>query len=282
MRTPPAAQRALVHLVLVPVTLLVLYPVIWVADLALRPGASIEPALLPDPAAWSLANFRAVVGTRDAEGRSLFWHQLANSLFVAAATTAGSLALACTAAYALSRREFPGRQAGLRFFLVSQMFPGVVSAVPVYIILDRIGLVGSLWGLVLVYGATAVPFSVFMLKGFFDQVPRDLEEAARVDGASEATIFWRVVLPLVRPGIAVTALFSFMTAWNEFVLAATFLSRESSYTLPVVLQQNVGAYGARWDLFAAGALLISVPVVLLFYALQRHLVSGLLAGAVKG
>jgi arabinogalactan oligomer/maltooligosaccharide transport system permease protein len=154
--------------------------------------------------------------------------------------------------------------------------------IPLYVLLDVLGLLDALLGLVLVYATTAIPFCVWMLKGYFDTIPRDLEEAAIVDGASPAMIFWRIVLPLSRPAIAVTALFSFMTAWNEFILAATFMNAETAFTLPVVLQRYVGEYSTEWGHFAAGAVLVSIPVVALFYALQKHLVGGLTAGAVKG
>ena len=167
-------------------------------------------------------------------------------------------------------------------FLVVQMFPGTLLLIPLYVILDALGLLDSIAGLVLVYSTTAVPFCVFMLKGYFDTIPKDLEEAAWIDGASRFGLFWHVVLPLSRPAIAVTALFSFMTAWNEYILAETFLNDEASYTLPVVLQHYVGDKSAQWGAFAAGAILVSLPVMALFYLLQRHLVSGLTAGGVKG
>ncbi len=134
----------------------------------------------------------------------------------------------------------------------------------------------------LVYGITAIPFCVFMLKGYFDTIPREMEEAALMDGASQFVIFWKIVLPLAKPALAVTALFSFMTAWNEFILAATFMNDERMFTLPVALQRYVGDYTTEWGLFAAGAVIVSIPVVALFFALQRNLVVGLTAGGVKG
>jgi arabinogalactan oligomer/maltooligosaccharide transport system permease protein len=264
-----------VNAALVAASALTLAPIVWVLDLALTPGKTLSASLAPDPTLWSLANFRALA-------TPLFARQLVNSLVVSGATTVLGLAVACSAAYAFSRYDFPGRRSGLRLFLISQMFPGVVAAVPIYLILDRLGLVDRLAGLVLVYAATAVPFSIWMLKGYFDQVPRELEEAALLDGASRWTIFTRIALPLARPGIAVTALFAFMSAWNEYVLAATFLNHAEHYTLPVVLQGFVGAFGAQWGLFAAGSIVVSVPVVALFYGLQRSLVQGLATGAVKG
>jgi arabinogalactan oligomer/maltooligosaccharide transport system permease protein len=167
-------------------------------------------------------------------------------------------------------------------FLVTQMFPGVVMAIPLYILLDTLQLLDSKAGLVLVYATTSVPFSVFTLKGYFDTLPVALEEAAIMDGADRWTVFRRIVLPLARPALAVTALFSFMTAWNEFILAATLMSDPRSFTLPVVLQRYVDDYGTEWGHFAAGSILVSLPVVALFFALQKQFVEGLTAGAVKG
>jgi arabinogalactan oligomer/maltooligosaccharide transport system permease protein len=162
------------------------------------------------------------------------------------------------------------------------MFPGVAMAIPLYILMDRLGLLDALGGLVLVYATTSIPFSVWMLKGYFDTIPKDLEEAALIDGASRLRIFLFIILPLARPAIVVTALFSFMTAWNEFILAATFMNQATSFTLPVALQRYVGDYSTEWGRFAAGAIVVSLPVMALFFALQRHLVSGLTAGGVKG
>jgi arabinogalactan oligomer/maltooligosaccharide transport system permease protein len=162
------------------------------------------------------------------------------------------------------------------------MFPGVASAVPLYLILDALRLLDTRSGLVLVYAATAVPFAIFQLRGAFLSIPVDLEEAAMVDGATRTQAFLKVALPAARPALAVTFLFAFMSAWNEFILAATLLGRESAFTLPVVLQSYVSEYDTRWGAFAAGAILVSVPVMALFYVAQRQLVSGLTAGGVKG
>jgi arabinogalactan oligomer/maltooligosaccharide transport system permease protein len=135
---------------------------------------------------------------------------------------------------------------------------------------------------VVCYAATSVPFAIFQLRAAFESIPVDLEEAAMVDGATRFQAFLRVALPAARPAIAVTALFAFMSAYNEFILAATLLGREEMFTLPVVLQRYIGEYNANWPAFAAGALIVSAPVMALFYLLQRHLVAGLTAGAVKG
>jgi len=184
--------------------------------------------------------------------------------------------------YVWSRHVPYGRKVGLTSFLVVQMFPATLLIMPLYVILHRLGLLGSIGGLVLVYATTAIPFCVWTLKGYFDSMPRELEEAARIDGASAWQIFRRIVLPLARPGLAVTALFSFMTAWNEFIMASTFMTDERSYTLPVLLNSRVDQFSADWGLFAAGAIVTSVPVMIAFYFLQKYLVGGLTAGAVKG
>ncbi|MCA9525803.1 MAG: sugar ABC transporter permease [Myxococcales bacterium] len=264
------------HLFLVVFTTVTLFPVLWVLKMALRPEQTFATGLNPLPTTISFQNFT------DLMSEPLFLTQLMNSVVVAAATTAVGVFLACTAAYAFSRFRFPGRRAGLLAFLVTQMFPGTLMMIPLYVVLDQLGLLDHLGGLVLVYSTTAIPFCVWMLKGYFDTIPRALEESALMDGAGQFTIFWRIILPLARPAVAVTALFSFMTAWNEYILAATFMSDETAYTLPVRLQQLVGAYTTEWGHFAAGAVLVSTPVMLLFFALQKHLVGGLTAGGVKG
>jgi arabinogalactan oligomer / maltooligosaccharide transport system permease protein len=279
------------HLLLGLFTLAAIYPVLWVISVAFSGTqnlgfADVPPdpgfldrlrAILPWPAQFSLKNFTDVL----TEQPFLRW--LLNSAIVAAATTVVGVFLACTAAYAFSRFRFPGRQAGMMSFLVSQMFPGTLLLVPLYIIIvSWLKLGNSFLGLVLVYSVTAIPFCVWMLKGYFDTIPLEIEESAIMDGASRQTIFFRIILPLAKPAVAVTALFSFMTGWNEFILAATFLEEEAKYTAPVGLKFFVGGFSSQWGYFAAGSIIVSLPVVLLFLYLQKYLVSGLTAGGVKG
>ena len=281
-RRPSAGAMIAVYAALAVATAAVLYPVLLVLKKAFEPGRQFALSASPVPEEVTLEHFRGLLGEEGPGGELAFLQHAASSIVVALATTVVGIFLACTAAYALSRFRFPGRRTALTTFLVVQMFPASLLILPLYVLLNQLGLLNALTGLVLVYSTTAIPFCVWTLKGYFDGLPRELLEAARVDGAGPARIFFKIVLPLARPGIAVTALFSFMTAWNEFIMASTFLTDESKYTLPVMLQSSVGKFSADWGRFAAGAMLTSVPVMILFYVLQKYLVGGLTAGAVKG
>jgi arabinogalactan oligomer / maltooligosaccharide transport system permease protein len=279
------------HLFLVLMLIVTIYPILWVLTISLSGGQSLSiidvpanagflarlRAIIPWPAHLSVSNFRSLFADQP------FARWLLNSVIVAAATTILGVVLASTSAYAFSRFRFPGRRAGLMLFLVSQMFPGVLMMIPLYIIIVQwLGLGSSYIGLVLMYTVTALPLCVWMMKGYFDTIPKELEESALIDGASQAMIFFRIVLPLAKPAVAVTALFSFMTAWNEFIQAATFMNKEDMYTGPVGLRFFVGGYSQQWGYFAAGSVIAAIPVVILFLFLQKYLVSGLTAGAVKG
>ena len=279
------------HVFLIVFLLLSSYPIFWVFTIAFSGKQNLAIVTLPEhptvsdrlraivpwPEEVSVSNFVSVM--RDQP----FARWMLNSAIVAAATTVLGVFLACTAGYAFSRFKFPGRRAGLMSFLVSQMFPGTLTLIPLYIILVQwLGLGSTYMGLILIYATTAIPFCVWMLKGYFDTIPKELEESAMMDGASQGRIFVSIILPLTKPAVAVTALFSFMTGWNEFILAATLMDKEAMYTAPVGLRFFVGGFQQQWGYFAAGAIIVSIPVVVLFLVLQKYLVSGLTAGAVKG
>jgi arabinogalactan oligomer/maltooligosaccharide transport system permease protein len=283
-------SHLLLHTALISFTLLSIYPVLWVIALAFSGQQSVgiidlprDPTfferlrgIVPVPEHFSVSNFTEV-WTEQAFGTWLW-----NSAVVSLMTTILGVFLACTAAYAFSRFRFPGRNAGMLMFLVSQMFPGTLMLIPLFIIIVKwLGLGNTYIGLVIVYATTAIPFCVWMLKGYFDTIPVDIEESARIDGASPAVIFFRIILPLATPAIAITALFSFMTAWNEFILASIFMESESNYTAPVGLRFFVGGFSSQWGYFAAGSVIVSLPVVALFLYLQKYLISGLTAGSVK-
>lgn len=281
-KKPSFLESVLVNTVLVAAVAFAIYPILWVVSLAFsREGLSSTTGALPVPHDPSLENFRIATGVAK-DGGALFLVQLGNSLVVSLLTAVVAVVIATPAAYALARFEFVGKKAGMGTLLATQMFPTVASAVPLYLLLEALHLLDSRAGLVLVYATTSVPFAIFQLRGSFETIPVELEEAAMVDGATRTQAFLRVVLPAARPAIAVTALFAFMSAWNEFILAATLLSRETAFTLPVVLQRFVGEHDAAWGPFAAGAMLVSIPVMALFYLAQRQLVGGLTSGGVKG
>jgi arabinogalactan oligomer / maltooligosaccharide transport system permease protein len=279
------------HVLLTGFTLFTIYPIFWVISIAFSGKQSLAISMLPPeptmmdrvravtpwPETWSFSNFSSVMTEQP------FGQWMLNSAIIALGTTVLGVFLACTAAYAFSRFKFPGQREGMMAFLVSQMFPGTLMLIPLYIILVQwLGLGSSRFGLIIVYATTSIPFSVWMLKGYFDTIPKELEEAALLEGASVGRIFWTIILPLARPAVAVTALFSFMTSWNEFILAATFMDQEAMYTAPVGLRFFVGGFSQQWGYFAAGSIIVSVPVVILFLFLQKYLVSGLTAGSVKG
>ena len=274
------------HLLLIAAVAFALYPVLWVISTAFSGAAELAPRVLPIPVEPTLEHLKGVafstLKTPGEPDRWLFGLQFLNSIVISLATAFVGVVIAIPTAYALARFEFVGKDAGVRTLLATQMFPAVASAIPLYIILDGLGLLGTRSGLVLCYATTAVPFAIFQLRGAFETIPKDLEEAAMVDGATRFEAFIKVVLPAARPAIAVTALFAFMSAYNEFVLAHTMLGREEMYTLPVVLQRYISEFSADWPKFAAGSLLVSLPVMLLFYVAQRHLVAGLTSGGVKG
>lgn len=275
-RRVSVVESVLSHLAIVAAVAFALYPVLWVISTALSAGSAPERRVLPIPSQLTLEHVTEFAGSPHVLS------QAASSLLVSIATALVGIAIALPAAYALSRFSFVGKDAGVRLLLATQMFPMVASAVPLYMVLEALGLLDTRTGLVVCYATTSVPFAIFQLRGAFDTIPKDLEEAAMVDGATRLGAFLRVVLPAARPAIAVTALFAFMSAYNEFILAATILGKEEALTLPVVLQRFVGEHDAAWGKFAAGSIVVSLPVMALFYVAQRHLVSGLTAGGVKG
>ena len=261
------------HVILLHGVLCVLLPVLWILDVAISPGNALGSEIGD---AFTTEHFEKIL-TGDG-----FWLWFRNSLLVSLGTTFFGLCIAIPAGYAFSRYKFRGRDEAMFSFLLVQMFPGVIILVPYFLVMKSLGLLNSHLGLILAYSVTALPLCVWMLKGFFDTVPRELEEAAMLDGCNQWQVFTKVVLPLSLPAIAVTALFSFLAAWNEFLLALTFNTSNSMYTLPVGLASMISSTGQAWGDFAAASLLVSIPVVILFIVFQKFLIEGLSAGGVKG
>ena len=260
------------HIVLLHAVALVAVPVVWILDVAVSPGNALGGAIGD---AFTVEHF-----VRIAQSEA-FWQWTRNSLVVAGGTTVAGLALAIPAGYAFSRFQFAGRKQSMFLFMLIQMFPGAIILVPFFMVMKTLGLLNTSLGLIVVYSVTALPLCVWMLKGFFDTVPRALEEAAMLDGCSQFQVFFRIALPLSLPAVAITALFSFLAAWNEFLLALVFNTSNEMFTLPVGLASMLPATGQRWGDFAAASLLVSVPVVVLFVAFQKTLIQGLTLGAMK-
>lgn len=215
-------------------------------------------------------------------GETGFPRWFANSVLVAAGTTLIGVLVAASAGYAVSRMRFPGHRSLIWVLLVTQMFPVAVLIVALYNILSGLGLLDSHLGLILTYCSVSVPFCAWMMKGYFDTIPYEIDEAGRVDGLTPFGTFYRLVLPLAKPGLAVTAFYSFLTAWGEVAFARAFLSTDSMLTLSVGLQSFIGQHKAEWGYLTASAVMTTVPAGLVFLLVQRNLVAGLTAGGTKG
>lgn len=267
---------ALRHAVLLVFVVVAVYPALNVLSISLRPGnrlLSTDLSLVPDNA--SLRSYIALF----TEQPFLRW--VGNSLLVSAAVTVVGVALAAVGGYALSRFRFVGRRASMVSILTTQMFPATMLLLPLYVLLARLHLINTFLGLTVFYTATALPFCLWQMKGFYDTIPLSLEEAAHIDGCSPWMTFYLVALPLAVPGLVITALFSFMTAWSEYIVAAQVLQNADLFTLPLGLKSFQATMSTQWGLYAAASILVSLPVVIVFVSLSRYLVSGLTMGGVK-
>jgi ABC-type glycerol-3-phosphate transport system permease component len=257
------------------------FPVFWMISTAFKPNQEIFSST-PHPVPFhpTLHHFDFVLNGGIA-GVS-FWHYFVNSLILAVGTVVVSGLLALLAATAVARFRFRFRTTFLILLLVVQMVPAEALVIPMFIDLKHLGLLNSLIGLTAVYVGFALPFGVWMLRGFVAAVPKELEEAAAIDGAGPVRIFFRILLPLVAPGLVATSIFSFITAWNELIFAYTFLKDQDKATLPIMLQFFFGRSGNDWGPIMAASTLLTLPVIAFFLLVQRRMVSGLVAGAVKG
>jgi arabinogalactan oligomer/maltooligosaccharide transport system permease protein len=266
------------YLVLIIAAIIAVLPAVWVFVTSFKVESEIfsTHVELVGRSGITFANYEFLLTRGD------FQQWFMNSVIVAAAVTVIGVFLAATAAYGLSRYKFRGRNSALYIFLVAQMFPGIILLVPLYNFFVSVGLIDQLPALVISYSTIAIPFSVLMLKAYFDTIPFDLEEAGQVDGLGVFGGFWRIVLPLSIPGVAVTAFYGFVTAWNEFMLASAFLVSRDKLTLPVGLSTFIDPFNQPWHLLAAASVIISIPVMVFFFLAQRYLISGLQTGGVKG
>jgi arabinogalactan oligomer / maltooligosaccharide transport system permease protein len=288
--TPPARRRhrprgreertvgssIALHATLLFATFIALFPVVWVLLSSFKPAYAIrssEITLFKDP---TLENYQHVLF------ETSFPNWFLNSLVVAAFTMVIGISMSASAGYALSRFNFPGKRGLMWVFLLTQMFPVAILIVPIYTIMANLGLINTKASLVIAYCTVAVPFCAWMMRGYFDTIPRELDEAAALDGLGPFGTFYKVILPLARPGLAVTAFYTFLTAWGEVAYAIAFLQTEKKLTLGAGLQQFVPQFNAQWESLTAAAVLVTIPAGIVFFFAQKHLVAGLTAGGTKG
>jgi multiple sugar transport system permease protein len=256
-------------------------PMLWMLSTSLKS----QFAALQQPPRWipehpSIDQYRTLLSPYNDIGQD-FLRYLLNSIWVSLASTVLGVAIAVPAAYAFSRFSFPGKNALFFSVLVRNMFPLVVFLIPLFILMRNLRLVDTHLSLIITYLTFGLPLSIWLLKGFYDNIPPQLEQAARIDGATRFQAFWKIVMPLSSPGIIATAIYAFIQAWNEYVYALTFLNSDSLLTLPVGLQRFFAEYSTNWPGLMAASFIMSVPVVVLFLVLQKHFVRALTEGAVK-
>ena len=269
-------QNLVLYITLALGALVMIFPFLWMASTALKQHAYVietPPRLLPpEPTldnfddAWKANNFQLYFG---------------NSLIVASTTTALSVFISAMAAYAFARFKFPGKELVFYAFLLTMMMPGLVLIIPQFLLAKTFHLRNSLWGLVLVYVAMSVPLNSFLLRGFFESLPRELEEAVLLDGGGYFTIFFQIVLPLSTPALATVAIFTFLFSWDEYIWALTAIDTAAKRTLPVAIATFQGQHATEWGLVFAASLIAMIPVITVFIFLQRYFVKGLTAGAFR-
>jgi ABC-type glycerol-3-phosphate transport system permease component len=272
MAKRPWLWTAILLVMLIPIA----FPLYW----ALVASLTSEAVLFSEPSLWPsdpiLDHYRALFATRD------FWTPVRNSLVVAGATTLFCVAVGSIAAYALARLEFRGKALILGFILAVSMFPQISIVSPLYLLLRELRLINTYPGLILPYMTFAMPLTVWLLVGYFRQLPKDLEEAALVDGASRFVAFTKIILPLAMPGLATTAILAFIYCWNEFLFALSFTLGPERQTVPVAIALFRGEYQVPWGEILAASVLATAPVAAMVLLFQRRIVQGLTSGAVKG
>ncbi|MFE1930226.1 sugar ABC transporter permease [Streptomyces sp. NPDC059474] len=271
-RRGPLASVGL-HTTLVIASAIAVFPPLWLVVTSFKPKSeAFSTDVVKNP---TLRNYQHVLGDTD----FLTW--FGNSLFIVVITTILGVFIAATTGYAVSRFRFPGMRPLMWLLLITQMFPVAILIVPLYNIMSTLGWLNQPISLIVTYLTVAVPFCAWMMKGFFDTIPVEIDESGRVDGLNPFGTFWRLVVPLAKPGLAVTAFYTFITAWAEVAYASAFMTGEDNLTLAAGLQTFVNQYTSDWGSMTAAAVMIAIPAALVFSWAQRHLVAGLTAGATK-
>lgn len=278
MKKPTGLKIATIVVVLL-ICLFAVFPFLWMISVSFKPASEVyaPPTFLPK--APTIAGYRDML---TATGAFSFVNWLKNSVVVSLCTTFFSLVIATFGAYGISRFHFKGRNTLSYIILTTQVIPGALIIVPLYIIMGNLNLLDNLFGLILAYTTFTVPFCTWMMKGYFDSISPTIDEAAMVDGANRFKVFTKIVLPLSLPGLAATTIFAFISGWNEYVFASILLRSYDNWTLPIGIASFQGQYETNWGTLMAGAVMITLPVVIIFWLLQKHLVAGMTAGAVKG
>ncbi len=265
------------HGILVFYATISVYPVLRVISISLRPTESLLSRSLDIiPPGATLNSFVELF--EEEEFLRWIWNSAAITITV---STIG-VVIAATGAYAFSRWRFPGRRPLLIFLLTTQMLPASMLLIPIYVIVAQLNLTNNVIGLVLAYTSTAVPFSIWILKGYYDTIPPDLEEAGMVDGCTRMEAFYRIILPLSTPALSIVFLFNFLASWSEFLVAKVILQANQVMTWPLGLNELIGTFNTDWGKYAAGSVLVTIPVLLLFLWQSKYLISGLTLGSVKG
>jgi N,N'-diacetylchitobiose transport system permease protein len=266
------------------IALVTLFPIFWMISTAFKPSQdiySLTPKLLPSHPTFG--NFQQVISAQAAGGIGSVWLFFRNSIAVSLSTVVIAAVLSMLASIAVARFRFRLRTSFLIMLLIVQMIPAQALIIALFLDFNKLNLTDDLPGLVLVYSAQALPVTIWMLRNFVATIPKELEEAAAIDGASAPKIFWRILFPLVAPGLVAVSIFAFITAYNEFIVALVFLGQtHSDYTLPIYLTYFFGEHGAEWGPIMAASTMYTIPVMIFFLIVRRRLVGGLVAGAVKG
>ncbi len=277
-------KTLLIHAALIVASIIAVYPVLRVVTISLRPNDTLlttDLRIIPKNA--TLENYKEVLfGAPEKNRQSDFFLWIWNSFSVVAVTSVISMMLAAVSAYAFSRFRFPGRAVGLVFLLTTQMIPAGMLLLPLFIMLAQLKMINTALGLIIAYSVSSVPLTIWTLKGYYDTIPVDLEEAALIDGANRFTVFTRIILPLSTPALAIAFLFSFMGGWSEYLVARVVLQRNDLFTWPLGIFTYAEQFTVSWGKFAAASVLIAIPVMALFLYSSKWLISGLTLGSVKG
>ncbi|MBY0148417.1 sugar ABC transporter permease [Neobacillus niacini] len=278
MKKQNFVRLTLTYLVVLIMFVIILYPLAWIIGSSFNPGQSLSgSSIIPENA--TLAHYKELFDT--SKSNYVFWYM--NSLKVSILTMLFTVILVSLTAYSFSRYRFVGRKNGLMTFLILQMIPNFAALIAIYILATLTHLIDTHLGLILVYVGGQIPMNTWLMKGYLDTIPKELDESAKIDGAGHLRIFFQIVMPLATPILAVVALFSFIAPFADFIIASILLRTEENYTLAVGLYDLVAKqFGAEFTTFAAGAVLIAVPIAILFLSFQRFFVSGLTAGGTKG